>query len=74
MGIDDSTGGRGSVEFRVLVDGRERWASGPIRGGAPPVPVSIDLAGAKRLELLVDFGEGADVLGHADWLDARLLK
>ena len=34
LGIDDSTGGRGSVEFRVLVDGRQRYASGPIRGGA----------------------------------------
>jgi hypothetical protein len=74
VGIDDSTGGRGSVEFRVLVDGRQRWASGPVRGGAPPAPVSIDLAGGKRLDLVVDYGEGADVLDHADWLDARLVK
>ncbi len=74
LGIDDSTGGRGSVEFRILVDGRQRWASGPIRGGAAPVPVSIDLAGAKRLELVVDFGERGDELDHADWLDARLAK
>lgn len=74
LGIDDSTGGRGSVVFRVLVDGQSKYSSGPVRGGAPPVPVSIDLAGAKRLELVVDYGEQADVLDHADWLGARLVK
>jgi hypothetical protein len=74
LGIDDSTGGRGSVGFRVLVDGKPKYSSGPIRGGASPVPVSIDLTGAKRLELVVDYGEQADVLDHADWLGARLVK
>jgi hypothetical protein len=74
LGIDDSTGGRGSVKFRILVDGRQRWASGPIRGGAPPVPVSVDVSAGKRLDLVVDFGERGDELDHADWLDARLVK
>ena len=74
LGIDDSTAGRGSVLFRVFVDGHERYASGPVRGGDAPLPVSIDLAGAKRLDLVVDFGERGDVLDHADWLDARLIK
>ena len=74
MGIDDSTGGCGSVVFRVLVDGRQRWASGPVRGGARPVPVSIDLAGGKRLDLVVDYGERGDELDHADWLNARVVK
>ena len=74
MGIDDSTGGRGSVDFASWSTASERCASGPIRGGAPPVPVSVDLAGAKRLELVVDYGERGDVLDHADWLDARLVK
>jgi hypothetical protein len=74
LGIDDSTGGRGSVLFRVLVDGRQRYASGPVRGGAAPLSVSIDLAGAKRLDLLVDYGEQGDVLDHADWLNARVIK
>jgi hypothetical protein len=80
LGIDDSTLGRGSVEFRVLLDGKPAYASGPIRGHPPsagtrpPVPVSVDLAGAKRLELVVDYGEQGDVLDHADWLGARLVK
>jgi hypothetical protein len=72
VGIDDSTAGRGSVIFRVLVDGQERFKSPVLRGGSPPVPVSVDVRGAKKLELLVDYADRADVLDHADWLDARL--
>jgi hypothetical protein len=71
IGIDDLTDG-GSVVFRVLVDGRERFASKTVRGGDLPVPVSVDLAGAKKLELIVEYADRADVLDHADWLDARL--
>jgi hypothetical protein len=74
IGIDDSTGGRGSVGFRVFVDGKQKYASPPIRGGMPPQAVSLDLTGGKRLDLVVDYGEAGDVLDHADWLNARLVK
>ena len=72
-GIDDSTDGRGVAVFRVLVDGQERFASKPIHGGDPPVPVSVDLTGAKAIELIVDYAAGADVLARADWLGARII-
>jgi hypothetical protein len=74
VGIDDSTAGRGSVIFRVLVEGRERFASPIVRGGDRPLPVSVDIRGARRLELEVDYADRADVLDHADWLDARLTR
>ncbi len=74
VGVDDSTGGRGSVRFRVFVDGREQFTSGPVRGGEPPRAVDLDILGAERLDLVVDFAERADVLDHANWLDARLVK
>ncbi len=74
VGIDDSTAGGGSVRFRVLVDGREKFMSPILRGGDPPVPVSVDLTGAKKLELVVDYADRADVLDHADWLNARIVK
>ena len=74
VGIDDSTGGRGSVGFRVFVDGKQKFASGLVRGGAAVQHVSIDLTGAKRLNLVVDYGEAGDVMDHADWLGARLVK
>ena len=60
------------MRFRVLVDGQEKFASPILRGGDPPVPVSVDLTGAKKLELVVDYADRADVLDHADWLDARI--
>ncbi len=73
-GIDDSTVGQGSVRFYVLVDGQEKFASPIVRGGQPPVPVSVDISNAKKLELVVDYADRADVLDHADWLNARLTK
>lgn len=73
MAIDDGTGGRGSVTFRVFVDAEERYRSTIIRGGDAPVPMSIDVAGGQTLSLVVDFAERADELDHADWLNARLL-
>jgi hypothetical protein len=74
LGIDDSTVGGGSVLFRVFVDGREKFTSHIVRGHARPLPVSVDLSGAKRLEIVVDYADRGDVLDHADWLGARLVK
>ena len=38
------------------------------------MPVSVDIAGATKLELVVDYADRADVLDHADWLNARLVQ
>ena len=74
LGVDDSTAGRGSVRFRVFVDRKEKHRGETIRGGQPPVPVSVDVTGAERLDLIVDFADRADELDHADWLGARLVR
>ncbi len=74
LGIDDVANGGGSVQFRVFVDGTEKYASEVIRGGRPPVPVSVEIAGGKQLDLVVDFADRGDVLDRADWLDARLVR
>ncbi|MEX0679015.1 MAG: NPCBM/NEW2 domain-containing protein [Pirellulales bacterium] len=79
VAIDDDSEQRGSVVFRVFVDDgsgqwQERAASAVIRGGQPPVPISVDLDGVKRISLLVDFADRGDELDHADWLDARLVR
>jgi hypothetical protein len=79
VAIDDATRGRGSVVFRVFVDDgsgtwQERADSGIVRGRQPPKPISVDLAGAKRISLLVDFADRGDELDHADWLGARLVR
>jgi hypothetical protein len=76
--LDDRVGRRGSVAFRVFADGREAFKSEIVRGSVAPgksgLPVSVDLRGAQRVSLVVDFAEQGDVLDHADWLDVRLVK
>ncbi len=79
LAIDAEAGQRGSVEFRVFIDDgsgawQERATSEIIRGGQPPVPISVDVSGAKRLSLLVDYADRGDELDHADWLNARLVR
>jgi len=73
LGIDDHTAGQGSVRFLVYVDGRRQYASPIVRGGDEPTAVSVDVAGAKRLDLIVDYADRADVMDRADWLEARLV-
>ncbi len=72
--MDDSASGGGSVRFRVFVDGQEKFTSETIRGGMKNLPISLDISGAKQLDLVVDYADRADVLDHADWLNARLIK
>lgn len=79
LAIDDSTEGRGSVTCRVFTDDgsgqwRLKYESPVVRGGERPIPVDVDLAGAKRLSLLVDFADRGDEQDHVNWLDARLIR
>jgi hypothetical protein len=78
LAIDDAARGGGSVVFRVLHDGgngewQDAYRSPVIRGGMPPLPIRVDLAGAKRLVLIVEFADRGDQLDHANWLNARLI-
>ncbi|NLE37378.1 MAG: hypothetical protein GX621_05070, partial [Pirellulaceae bacterium] len=74
LGIDDATGGGGSAIFRVFVDGQQQFNSDILRGRMTPVPVSLDLVGATRLDLIVEYADRGDQLDYADWLDARLIR
>jgi hypothetical protein len=79
IAIDDHAAPHGSVVFRVFTDsGDGRWQpryeSPILRGGAKPVSVSVDLGGAKRLSLLVDYADLGDMMDRANWLDARLIE
>lgn len=71
-GVDDEKKGAGSVQFQVFVDGRKAFETPVLRGGNAPVPVSVDLTGAKRMTLVAtDGGDGNDS-DHADWAGALL--
>ncbi len=76
--IDDQVlrlSARGSVVFRVIVDGVKAWESGIVRGGDPPLDLPpIKLAGAHALALEVDVSDNACVADRADWLDMILVR
>ncbi|MFG0334555.1 MAG: NPCBM/NEW2 domain-containing protein [Maioricimonas sp. JB049] len=75
VGIDDAADGQGSAQFRVLLDGREVWSSGELTGRDEPVVAGpIDVAGAARLTLRVDFGEYGDIRDFADWCTPVIVR
>ncbi len=74
VGLDDRAGPLGSVVFRVVVDKQERFASPPMSARDAPHPLDLDVAGAKTLVLITDFGERGEVRDHADWVEARLIR
>ena len=73
VGIDGSTEGRGSVVFRVYVDGKLRADSGVVNGFDAAKTLTVDgLDKAERLILSVtDAGDG-DRHDLANWVDGRL--
>jgi len=75
-GLCDEVGelpARGSVEFRVLVDGQERARALVVEGGSPARLRVDGLAGARRLELLAGDGGDDDAGDRAAWVDGVLL-
>jgi len=72
-GVDDEKkNSAASVMFEVYVDGKKLMETPVLRGGDKPVPIVVDLTGAKRLTLVVtDGGDGIDS-DHADWADAKI--
>lgn len=74
VGLDDRAGALGSVVFRVLVDGKERFASPAMTGRDGPKSVDVDLSGARLLILATEFGERGDVQDLADWAEARIIR
>jgi hypothetical protein len=78
VAVDDDTlrlGSRGSVVFRVKVDGKVRFESLELHGGDPPVAFDpIDLGGAKELVLEADPSDGSSVADRADWLQMTLSR
>ncbi|MCA9102173.1 MAG: NPCBM/NEW2 domain-containing protein [Planctomycetales bacterium] len=75
VAIDDHVpAGQGSVVFRVRTDGNVVYESLPIRSGDEPQAVDVDVSGASRLTLEVDYADRGHVLDRADWLGARLMR
>lgn len=74
VGLDDRAGARGSVVFRVLVDGEEKFATPAMTIRDAPRLIDVVVGGGKRLTLVTDAGEGGYVQDIADWVEPRLIR
>jgi hypothetical protein len=73
IGVDDETGGRGSVVASVLLDGRTVYETPELRGGGKPVVARIRLEGARQIELQAGATADGQRFDHVCWADARLI-
>jgi hypothetical protein len=72
-GIDPSTSASGNVRLTIQADERTLLET-EIAGEQPPKPIELDVAGVRRLTIIVDYGRNLDT---GDWLilgDARVVK
>ena len=72
-GIDDRVRPNGNVRLVILGDDRVLLEI-TLGGADPPEPIDLDLAGVRRLSILVDFGDDLDVADHLNLCEARVIK
>lgn len=74
VGIDDRVRPGGNVRLVIRADERV-LLDRIVTGAEEPLPISLDLTGAARLHILVDYGDDAsDAADHLDIVDPRLFK
>ncbi|WP_245178965.1 NPCBM/NEW2 domain-containing protein [Streptomyces montanisoli] len=72
VGVDDEKNGKGTVEFKIVADGKQVADSGVLTNADGPKPLHADLTGVHSVQLVVtDGGDGADS-DHADWVDPQV--
>ena len=72
VGVQWQGGKKGSVTFRVSVDGEVKFEAGPMSDSDPAKPIDIPLIGAQELRLTAtDSGDGIGC-DMANWVEARL--
>lgn len=72
-GIEPADAASGNVALTIFGDDRMLTES-TIAGNCRPLPLELDVAGVKRLKIVVDYGQNLDT---GDWLNlcnARIVK
>jgi len=72
VGVDDTAYGWGTVRFRILVDGKLAADSNVMRSNQYAKRLKVDLAGAKKMTLLVDGLKDGQATDLANWADASI--
>ncbi len=73
VGIDDSVRETGDVHVEIKGDGKVLW-QGDIMSADAAQELEVDVAGVKRLEIVVDYGEDSSFGDWLDFADARVTK
>ncbi len=74
IGVDDETGGKGSIVFEVHLDGSVAYTSNILTGVDDAVKVSVDITGVNLLELIITDGGDGESFDRGDWADARVIS
>jgi alpha-galactosidase len=69
---DQTSGGRGSVDFSVHVGAAEKFRSGVMREGMPGKPVVVELAEARDFVLQIEETSDGIACDQADWVKAKI--
>ena len=75
VGVDSNeqtSGGRGSVDFSLSVGGQEKFRSGIMREGMAGKSVRVDVGGASEFTIQVDETPDGISCDQADWADAKV--
>lgn len=73
LGIDDNVREAGNAHVEVRGDDKVLW-QGDVHGSDPPQELELELAGARRLTVFVDYGSDLDIGDQVDLGDARVTK
>jgi hypothetical protein len=73
VGIDDAVRPGGDVQVEIRGDRKLLW-EGRVRGSDAAQALDLDIAGVKRIDILVDFGADLDVADVLDLCEARMTK
>lgn len=74
FGMDDHSGPYADVTVLIRVDGKSMFNKEHIRRGKLHKPVRLDVEGAEKLELVVDFGANGDLQDRFNWINAALVR
>ena len=72
-GIDPATAEQGHVVLEIYADDRPVWQR-EIGGDDPPVEIDVQVAGARRLRIVVDYGSNLDFGDRLHLVEARFSK
>jgi hypothetical protein len=73
IGIDPLTSRDGHVRLQISADEQVVW-EGPISGSAEPAELDLELGAARRLRIVVDYGENLDVGDRVHFANARFTR